>query len=202
MVVNEARNFWPGKWHDFVYADMCSYDIEPMHGVEVPTLGECEFVLIQELNAQLVVHHPYPDLMSVKDELDLTQDETTLAWHAINDFHATPMILTHSPRTIAAAAISLVVTVRSSANGNALGSASLAGVRGPVGSRPNADKGVAPSKQHNVAMWLAHSNLNIEAVVECTQALISLYTALDKYSENVCKQQLGTLARARGIAGV
>lgn len=175
--------------------------VDHMQGVETPILGECEFVLIQELNAQLVVRHPYGDLMDVKDELGLTSDETQLAWHAINDFHATTTPLTHSPRTIAAAAISVVVTVRPSSGGSAFGSAGMRGLQG-ASTLGSTDKYGPQTKQQKLAMWLAHSGLYIEAVVECTQALISLYAALEKYNEGSIKQQLGAIARARGITGV
>lgn len=167
-----------------------------MHAVDVSVVGECEFALIQELDAQLIVHHPYGDLMEVRDDLGLTQDETSLTWHTINDAHATTMILTHTPRTIAAAAISVVLTVRPYSGGSNMATTNpfLQGGTREAGDTP-------PSKQQKLVMWLARSGLQLEAVVECTQTLISLYAALENYSEERCKPQLGSLAKARGISG-
>ncbi|KAL9084328.1 MAG: hypothetical protein Q9159_005287 [Coniocarpon cinnabarinum] len=178
----------------YYYLQQQILKLDALQGVEAPTLGECEFVLIQELNAQLVQHLPYGDLIEIKDELGLTQEETTLSWHAINDFHATTVVLAHTPRTIAAAAISVVIAVRpssGSSNLSHLNTTSVAERQGPE-----------QTKQEKLATWLAKSQLSLEAVADCTQALVSLYTALEKYSDSVCKQQLMTLARARGIAGV
>ena len=168
-----------------------------MHAVDISVVGECEFALIQELDAQLIVNHPYLDLMEIKDELGLTQDETSLIWHTINDAHATTMVLMHTPRTIAAAAISLVLTIRPNSGGQSLLSSirprsSLQGSTHEAGSKP-------ASKQQKLVTWLAHSGLPLEAIVECTQILISLYAALDKFNEDRCKVQLGALARARGV---
>lgn len=171
-----------------------------MQAVDTSVIGECEFVLIQELDAQLIVNHPYADLMEIKDELGLTQDETTLAWQAINDAHATSMILTSTPRTIAAAATSLVVSVRPSSGGQPMSNPVNTLFQGGIHGSGEKQR-QSPSKQQKLVMWLAHSGLKLEAVVECTQALISLYAALEKYSEADCKQKLGALAKARGITG-
>ena len=183
MVANESRNFWP----------------EFVSGVDAAVLGECEFVLIQELNAQLVVTHPYTDLHQIKDELDLTPDETAQAWYVINDAHATTLPLVHTPRTIAAAAASIVMLVRGGLGGSmfALGSSMSQGGSMATGST----SGATASRAQRVVRWLAESGLCLEATVECTQTLISLYTTLERYDEHTCKQQLGALARARGLTG-
>ena len=174
-----------------------------MQGADVTIIGECEFVLIQELKAQLAVQHPYGHLLDAKEELGLTQDETNLAWHAINDFHATISVLVHTPLTIAAAAISVVVTVRPSSGGSGIPITAVGGLRNELPSHGSGDRPTTPmTKQQKLVKWLVHSSLNLEAVVECSQELISLYTALEKYSESTCKQQMATIARARGIAGV
>ena len=47
--------------------------------------------------------------------------------------------------------------------------------------------------------WLAESNVNIEAVVETTQELISLYEVWESYTDKICKDQIAKFVKARGL---
>src|SRR6201992_2824495 len=66
LVAGEARQLWP--------------DVTTS---EPSQLGECEFSIISELNSQLIVHHPYRSLTDLQPTLQLTLDETSLAWNII-----------------------------------------------------------------------------------------------------------------------
>lgn len=146
---------------------------------DMSKLGECEFWLISELNAQLIVHHPYQELSNLKDSLALTNDELALAWSVINDHYVTVMLLQKPPRIVALAALVLVAVVRPSQNA------------GSEGSRT--------SRGEQVMRWIGKGDVDIEAIAESVQELISMYATLDQYNEKVCKEQLLKLARARGL---
>jgi hypothetical protein len=54
-------------------------------------LGECEFWLISEIKAQLIIHHPYRSLNELQTKLELSQDEMSVAWSVVNDHYVTDL---------------------------------------------------------------------------------------------------------------
>ena len=64
-------------------------------------------------------------------------------------------------------------------------------------------RGVGTGLQSRIARlveWLAESSVDVEAVVECTQELISLYDVWEGYMEKTCKEQIARFVKARGLA--
>ncbi|KAF2861706.1 cyclin-like protein [Piedraia hortae CBS 480.64] len=75
-------------------------------------IGECEFVIIATLSSQLVVHHPYNDLLIFANEVRISPHEKAVAMAVVNDSLNTDLGLIHAPHTIALAALVLAVTLK------------------------------------------------------------------------------------------
>ncbi|KAI9056001.1 hypothetical protein LZ554_000933 [Drepanopeziza brunnea f. sp. 'monogermtubi'] len=167
LVVAEGRALWT----DFLANDTSK-------------LGECEFFLISEMSCQMIVHHPYRSLTSLQGIFSLTQEESNLAWSIINDHYMTDLPLLFPPHIIAIMSILLALVLRPNQSGvqSASGSAgSMASVAHAALSSAgqlksgNEKQGGPRTKVQKLASWLAESNIDIEAVVDCTQEIISFY---------------------------
>ncbi len=55
------------------------------------------------------------------------------------------------------------------------------------------------SKVQRFALWLADSNVDIEAMVDCTQEMISFYECYDQYNEKNTREQVNRFIKARGL---
>jgi cyclin C len=47
--------------------------------------------------------------------------------------------------------------------------------------------------------WLAESSVSIEAVVDCTQELISLYEIWEGFNDKTCKEAVTRFVKSRGL---
>ena len=196
-VVSEARSFWP----DLMTTDTAK-------------LGECEFSLIAEMNSQMIVHHPYRSLLELAPGLGLAHEETALAWYVVNDHYLTDLPLLYPPHVIAVVAITLTLVLKPTQNSlqpassTAAPAASaaprdVAAISGgntsstaaptPNGTEPQ------PSKTQKLMAWLSENDVDIEAVVDCTQEIISLYDVWEQYNDKVCKEQIARFVKARGL---
>lgn len=160
-------------------------------------LGECEFALIAEMNSQLIVHHPYRTLLDLQTDLALTSDEVALAWSVTNDHYLTDLPLLYPPHVIAVMAIIIAVVFKPS-HANLQGS--LAGAMRDGGMNMFAalgDKSGSgpPPRIQRLVGWLAESDVDIKAVVESTQELVSLYEMWEQYSERHCKELLTRMVK-------
>ncbi|KAL8940448.1 MAG: hypothetical protein Q9216_002818 [Gyalolechia sp. 2 TL-2023] len=188
MVVSEARNMWP----DFIPSD-------------VSKLGEYEFYLISEMNSQLIVHHPYRTLQELQGRLDLGQDDISLAWSVINDHYMTDLPLLVAPHVVAIAAIFLALTLKPNHGGlqaAANAAATLANATQPSKELPQESASSANTPQERIqqfVQWLAEGEVDVQAVVDSTQELISLYDVWEQYSEKTCKEQVSRFVKARGL---
>ncbi|KAL1971295.1 hypothetical protein VTN77DRAFT_247 [Rasamsonia byssochlamydoides] len=190
FVVSEARGLWP----DFITN-------------EVSKLGECEFSLISEMSSQLIVHHPYRTLSELQPELGLTSDEVALAWSVINDHYLTDLPLLYPPHVIAVMAILIAVVFKpSQTNFHGTGPPAFAGAlrEGGVASAFAAlggDKNGATQtpRIQKIINWLAESEVDIKAVIECTQELVSLYEVWEQYSEKHCKELIGRMVKSKNL---
>ena len=54
-------------------------------------------------------------------------------------------------------------------------------------------------KIQRLAMWLSESNIDIEAMVDCTQELLSFYEVYDAYNDKHTKEQITRFIKARGL---
>ncbi|KAK6081331.1 RNA polymerase II holoenzyme cyclin-like subunit [Seiridium cupressi] len=203
LVVQEARSLWP----DFLTLDMSR-------------LGECEFFLISEMSAQMIVHQPYRTLTSLQSDFYLSQDEINLSWSIINDHYMTDLPLLYAPHIIALTAILLSLVLRPNpvAGGQTAGiaaaQAALAqaqGLRGlgsglssgqttPGGTeKDNKSNEARVGKLQRFAAFLAESNVDIEGMVDCTQELISFYEVHEQYIDKAVRDQVNRFIKARGL---
>ncbi|KAH8429600.1 cyclin-dependent protein serine/threonine kinase regulator SSN8 [Aspergillus melleus] len=187
FVVAEARNFWP----EFIAPD-------------VSKLGECEFALISEMNSQLIVHHPYRTLSELQPELALTSDEVALAWSVINDHYLTDLPLLYPPHVIAVMAIIVAIVFKPSQtnfHGSAapIASAMRDGGMNILAALGDRNGSGPPARIQKIIAWLAESEVDVRAVIECTQELVSLYEVWEQYSEKHCKELLGRMIKSRNL---
>ncbi|KAL8673027.1 MAG: hypothetical protein Q9168_002550 [Polycauliona sp. 1 TL-2023] len=188
VVLEHARNLWP----DFVTAD-------------VSRLGECEFYLISEMNSQLIVHHPYRTLNELQSRLDLAQDDVSMAWSIINDHYLTDLPLLFAPHVVAIAAIFLALTLKQSSGGQQTAenmAMYLTDSRQTIKDRLSntaSTENIRENRVRSFGKWLAEGEVDLEAVADSMQEIISLYDIWDRYSEKTCKDQIAHFVKARSL---
>ena len=207
FVVSEARGLWPGTIVslNFRRSDSCLTFTEFITP-DVAKLGECEFSLISELQSQLIVHHPYRTLSELQSDLSLSSDELALAWSVINDHYLTDLPLLHPPHVIAIMAIIVAVVFKPLHSGTyaSPGQPALAGaMRDGSGmsmlSTLSEKIGSGPPRVQKLIQWLAESEVDIKAVIECTQELLSLYEVWEQYNEKHCKELIGRMVKSKNL---
>ena len=172
---------------------------------DVSKLGECEFYLISEMNSQLIVHHPYRSLQKLQSTLSMAQEDISLAWSIVNDHYLTDLPLLFPPHIVAVTAIFLALTLKPTQIGlQAAASTATALARTFQVPADSSSTGatVASSPQtkvQNLVSWLAEGEIDIQAVVDCSQEIISLYEVWEQYSEKTCKEQIARYVKARGL---
>jgi len=158
-------------------------------------LGECEFGLISEMNSQLIAHHPYRTLSDIQGNIGLSQDDMSLAWSVINDHYLTDLPILHPPHVIAVTAVFLAIVLRPVQNTTHMQAANVAAAMQSLGSVQNTSN----PKVQKLVDWLAESSIDVEAVVDCTQELISLYEVWEQFNDKVCKEQIARFVKGRGL---
>ncbi|OAA57944.1 c-type cyclin [Niveomyces insectorum RCEF 264] len=105
----------------------------------------------------------------------------------------------------AAAAQNNSASGNSSNNNNNPGNTNNAG-QGPVNSSAaSADDGVSPQDGGRgttiqwLIKWLAESGFDMDAIIDCTQEMISLYVCADEYNEKQTREQINRFIKARGL---
>lgn len=154
------------------------------------------------MNSQLILHHPYRSLADLQTHFQITQEENALAWSILNDHYLTDLPLLHAPHTIAITAMTLAVVLKptqSGLQGNAAGMASALATLGNARAGGGGAGGGAQSRVGKLIDWLAESSVDVEAVVECTQELVSLYEVWESYTDKTCKDQIAKFVKARGL---
>ncbi|KID90639.1 RNA polymerase II holoenzyme cyclin-like subunit [Metarhizium guizhouense ARSEF 977] len=209
LIVTEARQLW----QDFI-------------GLDTSKIGECEFYLISEMSSQLIVHQPYRTLTSLRTELSLVDEDVQLARSVINDSFNSDLPLLCAPHVIALVAILLALVLRpnSTAPGQAgSGSAAAAGLAAAQAALAQAARGNGGGNIHGLpdppsaseskekqqearisrvqyfAAWLAESSVDIAAMVDATQEMISLYEFYEQYNEKLTREQINRFVKARGL---
>lgn len=139
-----------------------------------------------------MIHHPYRCLTELQLALGFTQDELTLAWSVINDHYVTDLPLIHAPHIIAVTAVVMTIVIRPS-QGNAHG-AQLGGpamrMGQPASTAAMANTATAQSKAQRLTDWLVHSGVDVDAVAQCTQEMISVYVLWESYNDKECKESI------------
>ncbi|KAK8086219.1 RNA polymerase II holoenzyme cyclin-like subunit [Apiospora phragmitis] len=199
----------------------CKMEESPQH------IRLCEFFLISEMNSQLIIHQPYRTLATLQSDFYLTQDEINLSWSIINDHYVTDLPLLYPPHIVALTAILLSLVLRPNsmtgafaANNIAAAGAALAqaqagrGGTGGGGTGPSSgqttpggagatDKDKQQearfSKVQRFAAFVAESQVDIEAMVDCTQEMISFYEVHEQYNDKATRDQINRFVKARGL---
>lgn len=157
------------------------------------------------MNCQLIVHHPYRTLLDLQTTLSMAQDEVSLSWSIINDHYVTDIPLLFPPHVIAVTAIFLALVLKptqaglqAAANTAVALANAVQGVKdaGPMDSAATA---TPQGKVQHLVKWLAEGEIDIKAMVECSQEIISLYEIWEQYSEKTCKEQISRFVKARGL---
>ncbi|KAL7271076.1 RNA polymerase II holoenzyme cyclin-like subunit [Rhizina undulata] len=196
IVASEARSCWS--------------DVIPNDPAK---LAECEFHLISEMNSYLIVHHPYRTLQDLTPVLRLTAEENNTAWQVINDTCLTDLPLLYPPHVIALTAIFLSVVLKSALSQAGLHAATSAAVVSAVAAVSAGGNGGASSGGGSMTAsgqgpqsrigklieWYAESKVDMEAIIDCTQELISLYEVWESFSEKTCKDHLYRMIKQRGM---
>lgn len=172
---------------------------------DIAKLGECEFHLISEMNSQLIIHHPYRTLQDLQGKLNIAQDDVLLAWSIINDHYLTDLPLLFPPHVIAVTAAFLALTLKPTSAGSQAAANTPAVVTlnlstqkdgGLVGSGGSSAQ---QRKVQSLVSWLAEGEVDIRAVVDCSQEMISLYEVWDQHNEKTLKEQIARFVKARGL---
>lgn len=210
LIVTEARQLW----QDFI-------------GLDTSKIGECEFFLISEMSSQLIVHQPYRSLLALRSELALVDEDVQLAKSVINDHYMTDLPLLCPPHTIALMAILLALVLRpnSAVPGQpgsaataaaglaaaqaALNQAHVRGTVGPIANLPDNPPNLQGAKEkqqearitrvQHFAAWLAESEVDIPAMVDATQEIISFYECYEQYNEKLTREQINRFVKARSL---
>ncbi|KAK3046930.1 RNA polymerase II holoenzyme cyclin-like subunit [Extremus antarcticus] len=184
---------------------------------EPSKVGECEFALISTLSSRMIVHHPYRSLNELAPLFSLSNEEITFAHNVINDSYNTDLALLYPPHVIAITAIFLALVIRPAGQPaglqNYASSSSSAQTASPSpggsnmsppplgGSTGTAAMSAASAQQAllggfkaagpkigKLVDWLAESNVDMSAIVDATQELVSLYEVWEQqYNEPACK---------------
>lgn len=157
------------------------------------------------MNSQLIVHHPYRTLHELQSTLSMGQDDVSLAWSVINDHYLTDLPLLVPPHVIAVTAIFLAMTLKPTQAGlqAAMSSPASQGGASPISKEGHgAAIGASQAQQKKVqylVSWVAEGEIDIQAVIECSQEIISLYEVWDLNAEKLCKEQIARFVKARGL---
>jgi len=89
----------------------------------------------------------------------------------------------------------LAVVLKPTQGGLQLNAVTMTNALQSLGSARNA--GGAQNRVQKLVDWLAESNVDVEAIVECTQELISLYEVWESYTDKTCKDQIAKLVKAQ-----
>ncbi|PHH83939.1 hypothetical protein CDD83_2760 [Cordyceps sp. RAO-2017] len=205
LIVTEARQLW----QDFI-------------GLDTSKIGECEFFLISEMSSQLIIHQPYRTLTSLRGELALADEDVQLARSVINDHYMTDLPLLCAPHIIALVAILLALVLRPNPSGpgqsapGAAAAAGLAAAQAALSQAAHAKAGglleppsLSDSKEkqqearitrvQHFAAWLAESTVDIAAMVDATQEIISFYECYEQYNDKLTREQIIRFVKARNL---
>ena len=165
------------------------------------------------MNSQMIIHQPYRSLLALQDEFFDTQEESNLAWSVINDHYMTDLPLLYAPHILALTAILLVLVLQTNGNsgapptpsngGNGLGVAAQAALKHATQARgiSGTEKGPATSrtKIQRFSVWLSESTVDIEAMVDSIQEMISFYECQEQYNEKSTREQVNRFIKARNL---
>ncbi|BFZ62583.1 RNA polymerase II holoenzyme cyclin-like subunit [Saitoella coloradoensis] len=151
-------------------------------------LAECEFYLIEELGSDLVTFHPYTTVIRLQEVLKIAQNDLETIWTTINDTYSTDLILLHPPHIIAMTATYITLILPPIPSHNSVSQAVFTMER-------EVEKGTARDID-SLMDFLAKSNIDMEAVADCTQEIMSLYEVWQGFRERSCKEVVQRMLKA------
>ncbi|KAE8913876.1 hypothetical protein PF005_g1099 [Phytophthora fragariae] len=77
---------------------------ESMYTFQDKDILECEFYVIEALQFDLILHHPFPSLLQFLDEFDIHEECLQLAWQLVQYSYRTDIIILYPPFMVAYAA--------------------------------------------------------------------------------------------------
>lgn len=125
--------------------------------------------------------------------IPLSLDETTLAWSIVNDHYLTDLPLLYPPHVIAATAALLGVVMKPTQGASHMQASNIQGALSAVSGGP------VNARVKKITDFIAESTISIEAMMDVTQELISLYEVWDGYKESLCKEPIVRFVKARGL---
>ncbi|SPO05292.1 related to cyclin homolog UME3 [Cephalotrichum gorgonifer] len=203
LIVSEARSLWQ---------DSVSLDTS--------RLGECEFHLISEMGSHLIIHQPYRTLTSLQSDIRLSGEDFAFAWSIINDSYMTDLPLMFPPHIVALAAILLTLVMKpnmlpgsvpgggmaggSSSSSPAIpnaAAASAAAAAALAGTQNRGDKPMDPKvgRVQKFVVWLADSDVDVAALADCTQEILSFSAVQEQYNDKLTREQISRFVKARGL---
>jgi cyclin-C len=73
------------------------------------------------------------------------------------------------------------------------------GAAGPPGTEKKAAQDPRWTKVQRFAIWLAESNIEVDAVVDSVQEMLSFYECWESFNEKVVREQIARFIKARGL---
>jgi cyclin C len=127
----------------------------------------------------MIIHHPYRTLQHVANHIGLAHTDLVVAWTIINDTYASDLPLLYPPHIIALAAIYMAFFTPSQLR-------TLA-------------KPASSATDTKLVEWYAQSGVDMDAIAEVTQEIISLYQVWKDYKAKDCKLWLDKVIFGRGV---
>lgn len=203
LIVTEARQLW----QEFISLDTSK-------------IGECEFFIISEMSSQLIVYQPYRTLSSLRTELSLSEEDVQLARSIINDHYMTDLPLLYAPHIIALVCLLLALVLRNTpaTSGQNASPSTPTGISPSVALNPAQARAVQGGildsftaepkekqpetwliKVQQFGAWVAESNVDLTAMVDATQELLSFYECYEQYNDKHSREQINRFVKARSL---
>ncbi|CEJ04958.1 hypothetical protein RMCBS344292_18906 [Rhizopus microsporus] len=121
-------------------------------------VAEFEFYLLEELEFYLIVWHPYRSLTQICHELGMKESGIQYAWFIVNDSYKTDVCLLYPPHLIALSAIYITVVLNQHHH--------------------------TDMTERDMKQWFADLNVDINAIIEITQEIFSVYDIWSDWKED------------------
>ncbi|KAF0454388.1 C/H/G cyclin [Gigaspora margarita] len=156
-------------------------------------VAEMEFYLLEELNFNMIVFHPYRALTTLAQDLGTKNEDVQRAWFIVNDTYKTDMCLLYPPYVIAAAALYLPIALKgggqygdnsTSNDHSAQGVVTRGAKKGATSAVTNdANNNGETTKVKDIRQWFALLNVDLDQIIDIVQEIISLYEVWDEYNK-------------------
>ncbi|KAI0046800.1 C/H/G cyclin [Auriscalpium vulgare] len=177
-------------------------------------LAEMEFYLVDDLECDLVVFHPYRTLMSLcgreavatiaeagelgigindgprywgtgEGKLELEEGPLQMAWFIINDTYRSELCLLYPPHLIAIAAIYLTLILNVTTRATLQNQAQAQSAPAPSTRRSSrTSSGTQKKAPQDIVGFMAGLNVSMSLVATIAQEIIGLYTLWERYKED------------------